>query len=116
MWSSATLSSRRGPAFMSPAPTCSPGWAATTRRPGRTAPRWNWSRPRPNAATSSAAWPDKRFGATATMWHRYGPNRYDVASWRLVLGRRAAVSVTCDTELYSGRVAGDDVTIEVNGR
>ena len=38
-----------------PAPTCSPGWAATTRRPGRTAPRWNWSRPRPNAATSSAA-------------------------------------------------------------
>ena len=31
-------------------------------------------------------------------------------------GRRAAVSVTRDTELYSGRVAGDDVTIEVNGR
>jgi len=30
--------------------------------------------------------------------------------------RRTAVSVTCDTELYSGRVAGDDVTIEVNGR
>jgi branched-subunit amino acid aminotransferase/4-amino-4-deoxychorismate lyase len=28
----------------------------------------------------------------------------------------AAVSVTCATGLYSGRVAGDDVTIEVNGR
>ena len=56
-WSSVTPSSRRGPGSMSPAPTCWPGWAATTRRPGRTAPRWNWSPQRPNGATSSAAWP-----------------------------------------------------------
>ena len=41
----------------STAPTCWPGWAATTRRPGRTAPGWNWSRQPPNGATSSAAWP-----------------------------------------------------------
>jgi len=60
----ATPSSRRGPGFMSPAPTCWPGWAATRRRRGRTAPRWNWSRPRPSGATSSAAWP--RYG------RRYG--------------------------------------------
>jgi hypothetical protein len=34
-----------------------PGILMTRRRRGPTAPRWNWSRPRPSGATSSAAWP-----------------------------------------------------------